>query len=61
VPELIESKMPLMLCGLPDQGRSRAVLYACFARCGFADAARQLMDAHQGLLVDLEMLDHELP
>jgi len=61
VRELIEGKTPLVLRDLPDHGRDWIVTYACFARGGFTDAARQLMDAHQGVCVDLDMLDRELP
>jgi hypothetical protein len=46
---------------LPEQGRDWVVTYACFGRGGFTPAARQLMDARQGICVDLEMLDRDLP
>jgi AAA+ ATPase superfamily predicted ATPase len=59
--ELIEGKTPLILRDLPNAGQGWTITYACFARGGFTDAARQLMDAHQGLCVDLEMLDRDLP
>jgi AAA+ ATPase superfamily predicted ATPase len=61
VRDLIEGKTPLILQDLPDEGRDWAVTHACFGRAGFTPAARQLMDAHQGICVDLEMLDHDLP
>jgi hypothetical protein len=61
VRDLIEVKTPLVLRDLPDQGRDWAVTYACFGRAGFTPAARQFMDEHQGICVDLEMLDRDLP
>jgi uncharacterized protein len=61
VRDLIEGKTPLILRDLPNAGQGWTITYACFARGGFTDAARQLMDAHQGLCVDLEMLDRDLP
>lgn len=61
VRDLIEVKAPLVLRDLPDQGRDWAVTYACFGRAGFTPAAQQLMDQHQGICVDLEMLDRDLP
>ena len=61
VRDLIEAKTPLVLRDLPDQGQGWTVIYACFARGGFTDAARQFMDTHQGICVDLEMLDRDLP
>ncbi|HEU5103700.1 MAG TPA: DUF234 domain-containing protein [Roseiflexaceae bacterium] len=61
VRDLIEGKTPLVLRELPDAGQGWMITYACFARGGFTDAARQLMDTHQGLCVDLEMLDRGLP
>jgi uncharacterized protein len=61
VRDLIEGKTPLVLRDLPNAGQGWTITYACFARGGFTDAARQLMDAHQGMCVDLEMLDRDLP
>jgi uncharacterized protein len=61
VHDLIDRKTPLVLRDLPDQGRDWTVAYACFARRGFTDAARQLMDNHRGFCVDLDMLDRDLP
>jgi hypothetical protein len=61
VRDLIEGKTPLILRDLPNAGQGWTTTYACFARGGFTDAARQLMDAHHGLCVDLEMLDRDLP
>lgn len=61
VRDLIEGKTPLVLRDLPNAGQGWTITYACFARGGFTDAARQLMDAHQGVCVDLEMLDRDLP
>jgi len=61
VRELIEGKTPLVLRDLPEGGQNWSVTYACFARGGFTDAARQLMDAHHGICVSPETLDSDLP
>ena len=61
VRDLIEGKTPLILRDLPDQGQGWTVTYACFTRGGFTDAARQFIDTHHGIYVDLEMLDRDLP
>ncbi len=61
VRDLIEGKTPLVLRHMPEQGQGWRVTYACFARAGFTEAARQLMDIHQGLCVDLAMLERDLP
>jgi hypothetical protein len=34
--------------------------YACFARRGVTEAARQLMEQRQGLIVDADQLDRDL-
>jgi AAA+ ATPase superfamily predicted ATPase len=59
--DLIDGKTPLILRDLPDQGREWNVTHACFARGGFTDAARQLMNDHHGFCVGMDMLDRELP
>jgi AAA+ ATPase superfamily predicted ATPase len=61
VHDLIEGKTPLVMRDLPDAGQGWTSTYACFARGGFTDAARQLMETHQGWCIDLEMLDRGLP
>jgi len=61
VRDLIEGKTPLVLRDVPDAGQGWTITYACFARGGFTDAARQRMEAHQGWCIDLEMLARGLP
>jgi uncharacterized protein len=61
VRDLIAGKTPLVLRDLPAGGQGWAVTYACFARGGFTDAARELMDEHGGYCVDMDMLDRDLP
>jgi len=60
VRDLVEAKTPCMLRDLPNAGQAWTITYACFAR-RFIDAARQLIDAHQGYCVDMEMLNRDLP
>lgn len=60
VRDLIEHKTPQVMQDLPSQGQGWRVTYSCFARRGFTDAARQEMDRHQGMCVDLEMLERGL-
>jgi AAA+ ATPase superfamily predicted ATPase len=61
VRELIEQKMPLVLAELQTkQDHSWQIHYALFARRGATAAARAELLAHQGLLIDLEQLYHDL-
>jgi AAA+ ATPase superfamily predicted ATPase len=55
--ELIESKAPLALKTLPDEGQDWTVHYALFSRNGFSSALAARAKDHQVLLVDLDMLD----
>jgi AAA+ ATPase superfamily predicted ATPase len=60
VRELIETKTPLVLPDLPDQGVGWKVHYAFFSRSGFTPAAAAEFRKVQGLLVDLEAIDRVL-
>lgn len=60
VRELIEEKAPKTLEFLPEGGAGWTVHCAFFSRAGLTEAARALAEAHEMLLVDLEMLDRDL-
>ena len=59
VRELVEQKTPLVLKDIWD-GKDWKVHYALFARRSFSPAAREEMRKHNGLLVDLKMIDQLL-
>jgi hypothetical protein len=58
--ELIGTKAPLLLAELPDQGQGWRVSYALFTRTGATEAARQEVEAHSGIIVDLPRLIQDL-
>ena len=58
---LLEEKTVRLLQDLTDaSGEGWTVHYAFFARAGFTDAARSLVQNHGVLLVDLDRLDRDL-
>ncbi len=60
VRDLIERKGPRTQNDLPHEGEGWAIHYALFSRMGFTEAAVAEMQARNGLLVDLQMLDRGL-
>lgn len=60
VRDLLEITAPRVVQELPDAGAGWTVRYACFARRGLTEAARQLLAQHHGLAVDAEQLDRDL-
>jgi AAA+ ATPase superfamily predicted ATPase len=60
VRELIETKAPKVLKGLPAEGAGWRTYYALFARSEFTDAARAEAGRHGAWLVDAAVLDATL-
>ena len=60
VRELVEQKGPQVRRELPHEGSGWNIHYALFSRAGFTEAATAEMQARQGLLVDLALLDQGL-
>lgn len=60
VRELVEQKAPQVRRELPQEGAGWNIHYALFSRTGFTEAATAEMQARQGLLVDLFLLDEGL-
>jgi len=60
VRELVEQKGSQVRRELPDEGSGWNIHYALFSRAGFTEAATAEMQARQGLLVNLGLLDQGL-
>ena len=60
VRELIENKSPKVQAALPDKGQDWQIHYAIFARGGITPAARAEMKKQNGIVLDLNTLDHDL-
>jgi len=60
VRELLEKKGSQVQRELPQAGAGWTIHYALFSRTGFTEAATAEMQARQGLLVDLSLLDQGL-
>ena len=60
VRELVEQKGPQVRRELSHEGSGWNIHYALFSRAGFTEAAAAEMQARQGLLVDLALLDQGL-
>lgn len=60
VRELLEKKGAQVQRELPQAGAGWTIHYALFSRTGFTEAATAEMQARQGLLVDLSLLDQGL-
>jgi hypothetical protein len=53
-------KGPRVRNDLSDEGEAWTIYYALFSRAGFTEAAAAEMQARDGLLVDLQMLEQGL-
>ena len=60
VRELVEQKGSQVRRELPDEGSGWNIHYALFSRAGFTEVATAEMQAQQGLLVNLDLLDQGL-
>lgn len=60
VVQLLESKTPLVLRDLPDQGTDWSVHHVFFARQGFSRSAQEAAHSARATLVDLATLDTDL-
>jgi AAA+ ATPase superfamily predicted ATPase len=58
--ELLETKTPLVLRALPDDGAGWQVTHALFGRLGFKASTRALAEKRGCILVDLKRLDHDI-
>lgn len=58
--ELLETKLPLLLKDLPEEGAGWKVHTIAFSRAGFTPAAQELAKANKTILVDLTQLDRDL-
>lgn len=56
VREMISVKTPLVLADLPNNGEGWQVSYALFTRAGGTEAARQELEKHNGIVIDLDRL-----
>ncbi len=60
VRDLVERKTMHLMRDLPDEGKAWQIYYAIFSRTGFTKAAAKELKEHNGVAVDLSVLNLEL-